>query len=127
MRVDAGRQALRRADKLVADKLVACVRGLAAVAAVCLLAGSAQAQQGGGLQEQVAATVNDEVISTYDLRQRVLLLVATSGVPATPENVQEIQAESLRSLVDEHLQLQEIRTAEARQGSGSTLIPDQKE
>src|SRR3954454_21274279 len=105
MRVDADRRALGRADILVA-----CVRSLTAIAAVCLLAGSAQAQQGGGLQEQVAATVNDEVISTYDLRQRVLLLVATSGVPATPENVQEIQAEALRSLVDEHLQLQEIRT-----------------
>ena len=61
------------------------------------------------LQEGVVATVNDELISTYDLRQQMLLLIATSGIKVNPDNLPQIQQEALRSLVDEHLQLQEIK------------------
>lgn len=63
----------------------------------------------------VAALVNDDVISTYDLRQRALLLIITSGVPATSENLPQIQEEALRSLVDEHLEMQEMRRLEREQ------------
>jgi peptidyl-prolyl cis-trans isomerase SurA len=61
------------------------------------------------LQEGVVATVNDDLISTYDLRQQMLLLIATSGIKVTEENLPQIQQEALRSLIDEHLQLQEIK------------------
>ena len=67
------------------------------------------------LSAGVAALVNDDVISTYDLRQRALLLIVTAGVPATPYNLPQIQQEALRSLVDEHLQLQELRKMEKEQ------------
>lgn len=80
-----------------------------------------------GLREQVAATVNNDVISSYDLRQRISLLILSSGVTPTQENMTEIQAEALRSLVDEHLQVQEIRSVQARQGSGSSLLPSDTE
>ncbi|HEY5411443.1 MAG TPA: peptidylprolyl isomerase, partial [Caulobacteraceae bacterium] len=63
----------------------------------------------------VAALVNDDVISTYDLRQRALLLIVTSGVPATAENMPQIQDEALRSLVDEHIELQEMQRLEKEQ------------
>jgi peptidyl-prolyl cis-trans isomerase SurA len=63
----------------------------------------------------VAVIVNDDVISTYDLRQRALLLIITSGVPATQENLPQIQQEALRSLVDEHIQLQELQRLEKEQ------------
>jgi peptidyl-prolyl cis-trans isomerase SurA len=63
----------------------------------------------------VAALVNDDVISTYDLGQRALLLIVTSGVPATAENMPQIQEEALRSLIDEHLQLQELHKLEKEQ------------
>ena len=63
----------------------------------------------------VAALVNDDVISTYDLHQRALLLIVTSGVPATAENMPQIQEEALRSLVDEHLQMQEMQRLEREQ------------
>ena len=69
----------------------------------------------GEMDESVAAVVNDEVISNYDLRQRMLLLLVTSGVQATAENVAEVQKEALRSLVDEHLEMQEIRNVEKKQ------------
>ena len=69
----------------------------------------------GQLGESVAAVVNDEVISTYDLRQRMLLLMVTSGVQPTEQNLAEIQKEALRSLVDEHLEMQEIKHVEEKQ------------
>ncbi len=69
----------------------------------------------GQLGESVAAVVNDEVISTYDLRQRMLLLMVTTGVQPTNENIAEVQKEALRDLVDEHLEMQEIRHVEEKQ------------
>lgn len=57
----------------------------------------------------VAAIVNDIVISDYDLEQRMSLFVATSGVRPTPENLERIREQVLRSLVDEMLQLQEAQ------------------
>ncbi len=63
----------------------------------------------------VAALVNDDVVSTYDLRQRVLLYLVTTGTRPTQENMPQIQSEALRSLVDEHLELQELRRMEKAQ------------
>jgi peptidyl-prolyl cis-trans isomerase SurA len=64
---------------------------------------TAQAQQ----VQRIAAIVNDQVISAYDLQQRVKLVLVTSGIPNTPENVERIEKQILRSLVDEKLQLLE--------------------
>lgn len=68
-----------------------------------------------GLSESVAAVVNDDIISTYDLAQRMRLLIATSGVQPTQENLPQFQREALVSLVDEHLQFQELRRVEREQ------------
>ncbi len=57
----------------------------------------------------VAAIVNDFVISNYDLDQRTALFVATSGVRTTRENLTQIRAQVLRSLVDEVLELKEAQ------------------
>lgn len=67
------------------------------------------------LAEGVAAIVNDEIISTYDLRQRALLLILTSGVQPTERNLPQLQQQALRSLIEERLQLQEVRRQETRQ------------
>jgi len=67
------------------------------------------------LSAGVAAVVNDEVISTYDLGQRVRLLLVTTGVRATNQNMPQIEQEALSSLVDEHLEVQEIRRQEKEQ------------
>jgi peptidyl-prolyl cis-trans isomerase SurA len=67
------------------------------------------------LAEGVVAIVNDDVISTYDLRQRVRLLIVTSGVQPTQDNVEQIQREALRGLVDERIEMQEIRHQEKEQ------------
>lgn len=68
-----------------------------------------------GISESVAAVVNDDIVSTYDLAQRMRLLIATSGVQPTDENLQQFQREALVSLVDEHLQFQELRRVEKEQ------------
>lgn len=74
----------------------------------------AQSQPAGDsqLSEGVAAIVNDEIISTYDLVQRMRLIVVTSGIQPTEDNIPQLQREALRSLVDERLQMQELRRVE---------------
>ncbi len=76
--------------------------------------------------ESVAATVNGEIISTYDLRQRIQLVIASTGVQPTEQNLPEIEREALRGLIDERLQMAEIKSVEARQ-KGIKLIPTDKE
>jgi peptidyl-prolyl cis-trans isomerase SurA len=61
------------------------------------------------LGEGVAAVVNGEIVSTYDLKQRIRLLYVTLGLQPTEENLAQLQREALRQLVDERLELQEIR------------------
>jgi peptidyl-prolyl cis-trans isomerase SurA len=67
------------------------------------------------LSESVAAVVNDDIISTYDLAQRVRLLVATSGVQPTEQTLPQFEREALISLIDERLQLQELKRVEKEQ------------
>ena len=68
-----------------------------------------------GISESVAAVVNDQIISTYDLGQRMRLLIATSGVQPTQETLPQFQREALISLIDERLQFQELRRVEREQ------------
>ena len=68
-----------------------------------------------GISEGVVAVVNDDIISSYDLSQRIMLLIATTGVRPTKDSMPQIQQEALRSLIDEHLQVQEVRRQEKEQ------------
>ncbi|HEX8233063.1 MAG TPA: peptidylprolyl isomerase [Caulobacteraceae bacterium] len=67
------------------------------------------------LRGGVAAVVNDNIITNYDLSQRAMLLIMTTGVKPTPENQNQILQQALRSLVDERLQIQELRKMEQTQ------------
>jgi peptidyl-prolyl cis-trans isomerase SurA len=77
----------------------------AASALTLLAAPPAIAQQA----EAVAAIVNDDVISTFDVRQRAMLILISSGIQPTQEAFQRVQGQALRSLIDESLQLQEAK------------------
>ena len=83
---------------------------MAAVAAASLsipaLAQEAEFQ----IQDGIVATVNDRIITGYDLRQRMLLVIAMTQVQPTDENIQAIQQEALNVLIDERLQAQEMAT-----------------
>lgn len=59
--------------------------------------------------QAIAAIVNDQIISSYDLEQRVRLVMVSSGIPNTPDNVARIRGQVLRALVDEYLQRQEAQ------------------
>ena len=55
----------------------------------------------------IAAVVNDDIVTQHDLRQRVLFMIATTGVERTEESLARVQAQAMRNLVDEKIQLQE--------------------
>lgn len=79
------------------------------------------------LRESVAAVVNDEIISTYDLKQRMLLLIGRSGIQPTAENQAELQQQALYNLIDERLKLQELRhQEEERKAKGQIIVSDKE-
>jgi peptidyl-prolyl cis-trans isomerase SurA len=57
--------------------------------------------------EGVAAVVNDNVISTFDVRQRATMLLLFADLQPTPELLERARTQALRDLVDEQLQLEE--------------------
>lgn len=65
----------------------------------------------GGVSAQdslrIAAVVNDQIISVYDLDMRLGLVTTFSGVPDTVENRQRMAPQVLRTLIDEELKRQE--------------------
>ena len=58
---------------------------------------------------RIAAVVNDEVISVYDLVSRLRMTLLSSNIPDSQDARRKIEAQILRSLVDEKLQLQEAK------------------
>lgn len=79
------------------------LRLIAAFAFLCLAAGAPSAQE----TLRIAAVVNDEVISVYDLVNRTRLALVSTGLPDTPENRRRLQPQVLRGLIDERIQTQE--------------------
>ncbi len=66
------------------------------------------------IAEGVVALVNDSLITSFDLRQRMLLLVAMTQLQPTEENLPAIQRQALNALIDERLQAQELARYELR-------------
>jgi peptidyl-prolyl cis-trans isomerase SurA len=58
---------------------------------------------------RIAAVVNDEVISVFDLVSRLRMVLVSSNTPDSPDARQKMETQVLRSLVDEKLQLQEAK------------------
>ena len=59
----------------------------------------------------IAATVNDESITDYDLHQRVALFIATSGLNPSADDLKRIRSQVLDTLEDEKIRLQEAQKA----------------
>ncbi len=94
----------------------AVAAGLAAVVLMTLIAVPAEAQH---VIQKIEALVNDEVISAFDVVQRMGLVVAASGGVSTEEELARLQQQVLRTLVDERLQLQEAAEFEVE-------VPDEQ-
>lgn len=61
-----------------------------------------------GPMSAVAAIVNDHVITTYDVQQRVTLMLMSSGGKVTPEMLPQLQTQAVRDLVEDQLKSEEI-------------------
>ncbi|MCF6293708.1 MAG: peptidylprolyl isomerase [Robiginitomaculum sp.] len=70
-----------------------------------LVVSSGQAQ--GQVSEGVTAIVNDQVISSFDVRQRIRMMILSTQAQPTEESLRRFQSQAMRSLVDERLKLQE--------------------
>ena len=68
--------------------------------------------------QAISVIVNDEVISRYDVNQRIKLILVTSGIPANEENLKRIEDQSIKALINERIQLQEASKLE---------VPDSQE
>ncbi len=90
------------------------------VLAITLLPAVASAQQRPAAQKpaaqtaptqglRVVARVNDDAITDFDLSQRVLFAIKTSGLQDSPELRQRMAGQMLRQMVDERLQVQDAK------------------
>ncbi|HUC60920.1 MAG TPA: peptidylprolyl isomerase [Alphaproteobacteria bacterium] len=59
--------------------------------------------------ESIAAVVNDQVISKFDLDGRLRLVIVSTGLQDTPETRQRLTAPVLHALIDETLEQQEAK------------------
>lgn len=64
-------------------------------------------ERSGVPRESVAAVVNDAVITTFDLRQRMRLMLMSAGGQVPVEALPQLQQQALRDLIEEKLKLQE--------------------
>lgn len=78
---------------------------VASAIALCLPAGAESVQR-------AAAVVNNVVISTWDLDQRVRMILSTSGGAQGPEAQRRLREQVLRTLIDEILQMTAAKDAE---------------
>lgn len=81
------------------------ILAVAAFATFCIASLPALAQ---GVQ-QIVAIVNDDVVSQYDLQNRLDLLMATANVQDTPEVREQMKREVLQMLILDRLKAQEAR------------------
>ncbi len=69
-------------------------------------------ERSGVPREAVAAIVNEVVITTYDLRQRMQMMLLTAGGRVPIGARAQLQQQALRDLVEEKLKLQEAKEYE---------------
>ena len=58
---------------------------------------------------RVVARVNDDAITDFDLSQRVLFAIRTTGLQDSPELRQRMAGQILRQMIDEKLQIQDAK------------------
>jgi peptidyl-prolyl cis-trans isomerase SurA len=60
-------------------------------------------------EDSVVAIVNEDIVTEYDLRQRLALVIATSGMQPSPDVVKKLRPQVLEQLKTEKLELQESK------------------
>jgi peptidyl-prolyl cis-trans isomerase SurA len=64
--------------------------------------------KGGTPQSVIAAVVNGDVLSDADVDARAKLFALSTGLPLSPDVIDHLKPQVIRSLIDERLRLQEI-------------------
>lgn len=89
--------------------------------------------------QRIVAVVNDQIVSEYDVNQRLGLIIATTGRLDSEEQYQQMRKQVVGSLVDEQLQFQEAHEHEltydekeaeqqfAQLAAGNRITPEQFE
>ena len=67
--------------------------------------------------QRIAAIVNDEIISRYDVQQRGDLVISTSRLGNSPDTRRRLRRQILRSLINERLQLQAAKRHSIKVGN----------
>lgn len=93
---------IKKTMKLVKHGLLGGVLCFAAVA-------TASAQQA---LNSIEVLVNDEPISSFDIDQRLRLVIAVSGGVKSEQEFLKVREQVIRSMIDERLQLQEAATVD---------------
>jgi peptidyl-prolyl cis-trans isomerase SurA len=85
--------------------------GLARLLALGLAAAVFLAPADSGAQEElrILAVVNNDVISQFDLQQRIAFIMVSTGQPRTQENADRLTQPALRQLIDERLEAKEAK------------------
>lgn len=90
---------------------------------------SVRAQEGGSASGAmgIAAVVNEDIITVFDVQSRLGMFIATSGIENTPDIQRRILPQVIQSLIEERLKLQEakrlkITTTEPEVREALTLI-----
>ncbi len=84
------------------------------VSLIALTFASITASFGSQDVQKIAAIINDEIVSEYDVQQRLNLINASAGVKAEGEELDRMRAQVLRNLVDETLKVQESQRLEVK-------------
>lgn len=82
---------------------------VAMAVAVVTLAGLPAPEVRAQVVQGIAAVVNDDIVSTQELAERVRLARISTGLPDDPNSQRLLTQQALRSLIDEKLQLQEAK------------------
>lgn len=106
---------------LLIEPVVVLAQTAAAPSFVPQLSTPTAAPRAPTIRESVVAVVNDDLISTYQLRQEVLWLAVTNGIQVTNENLPQLQSEAQDSLIEERLKVQELR----RQAKLRSMKPEE--
>ncbi len=80
---------------------------LAQEAAATALTSEEVIRRSGVPREAVAAVVNDSVVTTFDVRQRMRLMLLSSGGKIPEDALAQLQQQALKDLIDERLKQQE--------------------
>lgn len=94
-----------------------CVIATALLSGVAIAQAPAENREGlppsyTGPASAVAAIVNDSVITTFDVQQRMKLMLVSGGGRITPQMLPQLQRQALRDLVEEKLKLAEAKEFE---------------